>query len=523
MMNDLALKRELMRVGSLMALAEAASGGAASASELHQVRMVLCRANSGANWRNLLGSMSLPETSARSWLERLARARRATRQLTQPRFSQVPPGSQAPWEMVSRPKHPGDARFQLPMSEALKVVETLQELIGVTRVGMIGELSDLGIQVSQAARPSGRWSNSYGSGKSETPEGAIVGAVMEETEKWAQEQFNPPRDQLLRASYAELKGNSHSVDPRALGLPFDSGYSEDQPLDWYACYDLLRQESILVPVDVLSPFNAQRDILYSPRGARKVFSTNGLASGFSREEATLHALCEVVERHARKLSHNRLSNPGGLGVSDYRLVELAACSAATRALADKLQPSGRALRVLDITSEIAVPTYHAVVEDVDSGVRASGWGTHPNPEVALRMAMLEAGQSAVVAIAGGREDLLIQARSLGRHEGARPRRAESWWYFADPDRATTTPAERRGLLSDDICADILWVLDEVRSAGVDCAPAVDCSRPGMGPACTVRVILPGVESTNPYHTGLRGRAAMLPDLLPPLAVSSPSR
>lgn len=517
LINDLALKRELIRVGSLCAVADADDGGALKSEESAEAAAVLARARARSSWAGQAELIDVdPQTSAR-WVELLARARRVAKSM---RDNPVPLGPMKretlPWGLRPVVKHKGDLRFQLPITEALEIVEQLKSVLGITRIGMIGELSDLGIQVSQAARPNGRWSSSYGSGKSETVEGAIVGGVLEEAEKWSQEQFRGG-DDLIKASYKALRGSHHVANPRELGLPYDSTYTEDQELVWYTAYDLLAHAPILIPVDLLSPVRGSHDILYTARGARKIFSTNGLASGFSREEATLHALCEVIERHARKLAHNRITNPGGLGYNGYRAVALGACSPALKSLVARLQPEGRIVRALDITSEIAVPTYHAVIEELDSGVRASGWATHPNPEVALHMALLEAGQSVVASIAGGREDLLVQARSLGRHEGARPRRAMSWWHFADPNLKLTTPKERAGLVSNDIAQEIVWVLERARAAGISYVAAVDYTVPEMGRVCAVRMIAPGIETTNPYHTGLRGRIAMLEDLLPGLS------
>ena len=102
---------------------------------------------------------------------------------------------------------------------------------------------------------------------------------MEETEKWAQEQFAPPDDALRFGSHAELAGDHALVDPRALDLPYDTGYRPDLRMGWYPGVDLLGGGAIHVPVDVLRMARGKHDICYTRRGARKHLATN--ASGRS--------------------------------------------------------------------------------------------------------------------------------------------------------------------------------------------------------------------------------------------------
>ncbi|MFD5323587.1 YcaO-like family protein [Streptomyces sp. NPDC127092] len=123
-----------------------------------------------------------------------------------------------------------------------------------------------------------------------------------------------------------------------------------------------------------------------------------------------------------------------------------------REVAQRLRRAGHLVRVLDITSDVRVPTFMATVwRGVD---RAEGYGTHPDPGAAVEMALLEAAQSIACSVAGGREDLTIKARSLGRHERPRPVAHEDAWFWLDPD-VVTAPLPR-GLTSDDVLDDLRW-------------------------------------------------------------------
>lgn len=521
-LNELALKRETMRLGSLRFFARAAQGPATQA-ELREAETVLCKVNQElelAAVRQRWERLGLADRAAQdAFIEQLALARRSGKELARamngrrPRSGGARAGEAQRFALGPCPKPPGEARFCLPVTVAVEHAERLREVIGVTRVGMIGELGELGgVQIAQAARPGNGWSSSYGSGKSLSKQGAIVGSIMEETEKWAQEQFRPDEDRLLSGSYAALRGRGRFVDPATLDLPYDSIYHPDMPLHWYECFDLASGEEIHLPVDVLLMRRRKHDICFTQRGARKHLATNGLGSGFSREEAVLHAMCEFVERHAQRLFELFSTNPGELGDQPYRFVDLDSASDRIRDLAERLGRNGATVRVLDITSDVAIPTFTATI--MRELRRADGYGTHPDPETAIEMALLEAAQTISSVAAGGREDLSIHARSLGRHERPRPHSVRDAWFWLDPDPVYEPVSDIAGFSSGDVYEDIRWCLDRIRDAGVEHVPVLDLTLPAIEPAHVVRVLVPGLESNNPFFTGARARLVLLRDLMP---------
>ena len=517
-LDDLALKREAMRLGSLRWLADRGTG---TPAEEHRAAVaVLCRANrvldlasARARWAEL-GWARVSEQDA--FLELVARARAAARHLSAGwAAGAARAAAPLPARLVPHsPKPPGEPRFATTTALAAEHAGRLGELIGVTRVGLIGELADLGgIQVAQAARPAGEWSSSYGSGKSTSAAGAIAGSVLEELEKWAQERFDPPERELVSAAYAEVATDGRFVAPDSLDLPYDSPYEAGRPLWWCPCVDLLSGGAAYLPVDVVRMRRGVHDICYSSRGSRKQLATNGLGAGFSMAEAALHATCEYIERHAQRMAELRLVNPGGLGPAPGRFVDVDAASPRLRRIARQLcGGQDGTVRVLDITGELAVPTFLAVL--VRDRRRADGYGTHPDPRVAVEMALLEAAQTVASAVAGGREDLTVRARSLGRHERPRPTSPQDAWFWTDPDVDLRPLAERAGHRGADVRDDLTWVLARLRDAGVPRVLLVDLTAPGMAPAHVVRVVVPGLETNNPFHTGPRARLALLPDLLP---------
>jgi ribosomal protein S12 methylthiotransferase accessory factor len=336
---------------------------------------------------------------------------------------------------------------------------------------------------------------------------------MEEAEKYAQERFHRID---LTGSYAQLRGRGDVVDPTTLALPYDSRYHEQQELDWTRCVDLLSGQQVYVPAAAVCIRRLKNDIYYSARRGDKVFDTSGLASGFTVEEALNHAVCEVIERHAQRLAELQISNPGLGGPPPFRFVDLSTAPAAIQRLARKLTRSEFQLRVLDITSEIRVPSFEASLFTYTQPYVSTmqGSATHPNAEVAIHMALLEAAQTRIANVAGSREDLTVKARSLGRHERPRPflEPAELFWYGPEPAQKPFQSIE--SLTSRDARDDLMFALEALRRAGYERVLAVDYSLPELAPIRAVRILIPGIEAPNPFFTGPRARAVALRDLLP---------
>ena len=513
-LDGLSLKREAMRLGSLRKLASQIDGEL-SPREIEDTKAAICRLNNEFDFvdvRKRWALCGLEDGPAHDeFVKMVARARRVAQRLVELIGQLQTP--QSCWFLTSRPKFAGDSRFCLSPAEAEAHARRVGIFIGVTRISLIGELAKLGgVQVAQAARPGNAWSSSYGSGKSRTIQGAVTGSILEEVEKWAQEKFRPHGRNLISGSFERLSSRANVVDPLDLDLPYDSVYNPTLTLDWYPGLDLFSGRSVYVPVDFLQIECRKHDICFTRRGARKHLATNGLGCGFNREEAILHGLCEYIERHAQRMAELLLSNPGGLGPHPYQFVDLTTVAEVIQDSAMKLQHEGFVVRVLDITSEIQVPTFLAsITRDLQ---RAEGFGTHPDPNVAVEMALLEAAQTIASSTAGGREDLSIHARSLGRHERPRPLNVEDAWFWMDPDAVRAPISSIVGFVSLDVKEDIEWTLSQLRAAGLQRALVVDLTPPDIEPAVVVRVMIPGLETNNPFFTGLRARAMLLRDLVP---------
>src|SRR5262249_19132976 len=151
-------------------------------------------------------------------------------------------------------------------------------------------------------------------------------------------------------------------------------------------------------------------------------STNGLASGNTREEALCHALCEVIERDATAVSDtahdlapavgNILAMMGALSrrpssrqSAEFPMIDLDTLPARARTLVRRLRRARLLIYLRDVTSTCGVATFDCnIVERRLNGRHLvhGGSGCHPDARVAVTRALTEAAQSRVAHIQGGR-------------------------------------------------------------------------------------------------------------------------
>lgn len=379
-----------------------------------------------------------------------------------------------------------DTHRALPPEETLEIVERKMPAAGITRVADITNLDRIGIPVFTSIRPTAeKGAISVYNGKGATPTEAKVSAIMEGIERYSAELRN---SDLRIARFSELRDNA--LDPAELILP--RGVDPDAEIPWVMGYDLIGDEEILVPANaVFHPL---------PSSYTRLFRTNttGLASGNQLEEAIFHGLAEVVERdawsiaeHARRMGPLLRYNGDGLA---GELLEL-------------FQRAEVQVYVRDITSDVDVPTFAAVSDDLklkDPALLTAGMGTHTDPEVALLRALTEVAQSRLTQIHGAREDTVSAdfRRMMGYD---RLKRLNRHWFEHEREEDFSSI---KSYDTDDFLDDIRHMLDRLQAAGFERAIVVDLTAPEiMVPV--VRVIVPGLEisAVDPERVGKRCRNA----------------
>jgi len=145
------------------------------------------------------------------------------------------------------------------------------------------------------------------------------------------------------------------------------------------------------------------------RGRSPIFlsSSNGLASGNNRVEAIVHGLCEVIERDQSCLWQIEQSL---VGDPRARMVKLDTIDdPICRSQIERCRQANLDVWVWYCTYDIDVPVFACTIADRGNSTfypqRASGYGCHPVPVIALSRAITEAIQSRLTHISGVRDDV----------------------------------------------------------------------------------------------------------------------
>jgi len=395
-----------------------------------------------------------------------------------------------PWAFVPTPKVDAGERSVL-VAETYARVRSIARHVPISRVADLTPLDDLGLPAYSAVTPLARDLKVH-NGKGATPEAARVSAMMEAIERVSAERTNAS---TVVASYDELVrgGPLPPVDPRAFDLPDDTAYRPETTFTWVQGRDLLGDRDVLVPLDLV--------ITPPAEGILRDVDTNGVASGNIHLEAVAHAICEVIERDA--FSQVLFVAAFGDAEDQPRTVvqiDLATLPVQTREWAERMARAGLRLDVVDITSDVGVPTFHALLLDpqypAPGGERRPrrffGSGTHPDPDVAVFRALSEAIQSRLIVIQAARDSynrFRTPARTPTRATKAPPR----------VQLRTARFGQVRGFRSSDLHGDLSFVLGRLRAAGVIQCVAVDLTNPAWS-IPVVRVRIPGLS---PYSVNMR--------------------
>lgn len=269
---------------------------------------------------------------------------------------------------------------------------------GVTRLAKVTGLDCLGIPVWNAMRPNAR-ALSVHQGKGITDVDAKTSAVMEALERACAERPTLP---VRTASAHDLAAEGKTCDPLddLVGLghrPLDRA----SVLEWVEGRDLMNGEAVWVPFDAVC--------LDFTRSSHFWQSSDGLASGNTDREAIFHGLLERVERDADRLwSLERFERQAASCVSPEDLAD-----PVVNALVDRIERAGFALKLFDMTSDLGIPTFSALLSPADAPSRrflryidvTMGSGTHPVAYRAALRAITEAVQSRLTLITGTRDDV----------------------------------------------------------------------------------------------------------------------
>jgi YcaO-like protein with predicted kinase domain len=375
-------------------------------------------------------------------------------------------------------------------------IAPLKARMGITRVANVTGLDRIGIPVVMVCRPNSR-SIAVAQGKGLDLDAARASGLMESIESYHAERIELP---LKLASLQDLRDRHRVVDVDSLPKVTHSRFRPSLRILWIEGRDLISDAAIWLPYETVHIDCT----LPQPTGSGCFLAgTNGLASGNHPLEAINHAICEVVERdsnsiwnrlHPRRRDRTRLDLDT---VDDDDCVEVI----------QRLEQTGFDVAVWDITSDIGIAAFYCLIVDRrdERAHSGAGAGAHTARGVALLRSLTEAVQVRTTYIAGSRDDLHSDSFTAAAIE-QKLRRARLLMAGHGPRRDFRRVPSHDG---DSFAEDLAWLLQRLRSAGIEQVTAVDLKHPDLA-IPVVRVVIPGLEGPDDharYLPGLRARAA----------------
>ncbi len=369
--------------------------------------------------------------------------------------------------------------------------------MGITRIANVTGLDSISIPVVVVCRPNSR-ALSVSQGKGLDLAAAQASGLMESVETYHAERITLP---LKLASYEELRYTHRVVEVNQLPRVANGHFHPDLPILWIEGFDLLQQESIWVPYEVVHT-NYTMAMQRNMSGFSA--TSNGLASGNHLLEALSHGICEVVERDATTIWRLLDDKVRAKTRVDLDTVSDPAC----RSVLDKFARAKVLVGAWEITSDVGIPAFLCrILDQSHNPVRQLGYsecmGCHPVREIALLRALTECAQSRLTLIAGSRDDcypaLYKQQRDPGLIEQQRTELVRKGARHFDEG-----PEYR----ADTFNADVRWELERLRAAGLRRVIVFDLTKAEFG-LPVVRVVIPGLEAlaeNSSYVPGTRARA-----------------
>jgi YcaO-like protein with predicted kinase domain len=389
----------------------------------------------------------------------------------------------------------GTHRAALP-AETLKRIMPLLAPMGITRIANLTGLDRVGVPVISVMRPNSR-SLSVSQGKGIDLTAAKVSGAMEAIECFHAENIDHP---LRLGSCRDLAAAGHRlIEVERLARIRDGRFHRDLPLLWIEGRDIVSDQAKWLPFETVHSSYT----LPLPTGSGCfVASTNGLASGNSQLEAISHAVAEIIERDANTLWNQASDEERSRTRVDLDTIDDELCLS----VIDRLHRAELKVAVWDITSDVGVPAFYALIVDEQAELAHSGAGAgaHPAREIALLRALTEAVQVRVNYIAGARDDLKWREYAP---EGIRAKLSFANRLMALGDGKGGDFRHIPTTQSGSFRQDIDWMIERLLYVGIAEIITIDLTKPAFN-VPVVRVVIPGLEGPDDHGDYCEGPRAL---------------
>ena len=265
----------------------------------------------------------------------------------------------------------------------------------------------------------------------------------------------------------ESRHNQHPNDSHEVNEPIDPS----QELEWTPVWSLRDQRFKYFPTGLLYFFYWHFHT-----------DSNGCAAGNTREEAIVQGFLELVERDAYAIWwYNRLRRPE-VDLSEFN-------DAYIHDIKTQFADHGRKIWVLDVTTDLGVPTYVAIMHWIKDGKENMefGSGAHFDRRIALLRSLTELSQFLTIGVVGD-GGMRGDQSSL---DGVTPLRLENYPFLMPAEQPSPIPPLGMNVPLDSVKEQVEACVEVARRAGYDFL-VLDQTRPDVE-VPVVRVLVPGLR------------------------------
>ena len=290
-----------------------------------------------------------------------------------------------------------------------------------------------------------------------------------------------PNDVLLHSD-AQVRRELAQANGPDEATPVPTAFDPSAKIEWSPVWSLRDQRFKYLPTSLLYFFYR------GPAGYQVHADSNGCAAGNTLEEAIVQGFLELVERDAYAIWwYNRLQRAEvDLGQFDDPYI---------RDLKTQLAETGRRLWLLDVTSDLGIPTFVTIAHWMENAQEfiEFGSGAHFDARIAALRAMTELSQFLSIGLMGRRAPNPSRQESNleSNHDGAPSFRLQDHAYLMPSGTPVVRPDFGSKFGELDKREQVTACVDLVQRAGLDFL-VLDQTRPDIE-VPVVRVIVPGLR------------------------------
>src|SRR5215467_2752158 len=287
-----------------------------------------------------------------------------------------------------------------------------------------------------------------------------------------------PNDVLLFSDAQDRQDLAQTIDADP-SMPIPAPFDRSAEIEWSPVWSLRDERFKYLPTSLLYFFYRGPPTAYHVHA-----DSNGCAAGNTLEEAIVQGFLELVERDAYAIWwYNRLQRPEvDLGRFDDAYI---------RDLKIQLAETGRRVWVLDVTSDLGIPSYVTIshwMEDSQEFIEF-GSGAHFDARIAALRAMTELNQFLSIGLMGGRDPNPSSQES--NQDNVPPFRLQDHSYLMPSGAAAVRPDFGSKFGNLDAREQVTACVNLARRAGFDFL-VLDQTRPDIE-VPVARVIVPGLR------------------------------